>query len=409
MRTLISFQEALDTTLSCVRPVGTEVLALDRAVGRILSAELVSRVDCPSVSTSCKDGYAVRSEDLAHASPERPAVLKTTGHASAGSRSGICIRSGECVRLTTGAPVPDGADAVIAEELCENRKRQVACRSTTVPGRDILERGTDVRAGETVARPGDILTPPMIGLIASAGYDQLPVWRLPRVTVIATGDEVVLPGAPLAEGKLYAGNLLEICAWLARLGLTYRCELATDRRGAIRKAIQKHLPETDVFLSSGGAWGSEKDLILKAAETFKWTGIFHRVRMRPGKPTGFGMLKEKPLFVLPGGPPSNEMAFIQLALPALMKMSGRHSPAFPMVTAELAESVRGASDWTNLIHARVEHRPAGYRVYPLRMKSRLQSMALKNSLIIMAEGCSALEKGERVNVQVLESCDGSRG
>ncbi len=135
------------------------------------------------------------------------------------------------------------------------------------------------------------------------------------MAVIATGDEVVAPGKPLPEGKLYASNMVEICSWLSLLGLDYKTELVSDRREEIATAITKHLPDVDLFLTSGGAWGSEKDLILEVVESLNWQGIYHRVRMGPGKPVGFGLLGHKPFFFLPGGPPPTRWPFCSWPYP----------------------------------------------------------------------------------------------
>jgi molybdopterin molybdotransferase len=401
MKTFVAFKQALEASLSSVRTVGTETLVLKEAAGRVLAADLASLVDCPSTSTSGVDGYAVRSGDLDGASPKTPVALKVAGRAAAAMPFDKALRSGECVRLTTGAPLPDGADAVVAEEHCQERRQLVICSRAARPGSHVLERGRDVRKAQTTARCGATLVPAVLGLVAAAGHVQVPVYRLPQVTVIAAGDEVVLPGTPLSPGKLYASNLVEISAWLTCFGLPFRTERVPDRKETIRDVLQRYLPVTDVFLTCGGAWGSEKDLVLDAAQSLKWEGLYHRVRMYPGKPTGYGLLAGKPLFLLPGSPPANEMAFLQLALPTMMKMSGAPTGVFPLVTAGLAESVCGGSEGTHFIHARIQRDKSGFSALPLRMKSRIQSMAWKNAIIVLPEGCSRLAKGQRTHLQLM--------
>jgi molybdopterin molybdotransferase len=238
-------------------------------------------------------------------------------------------------------------------------------------------------------------------LIAAAGLGTVHVHRLPRAAVIATGDEVVAPGDPLPEGKLYASNMVEICSWLAIHRLPFETAIIRDRLDDIRTAIQNRLDRTDVFITSGGAWGSEKDLILQVASSMGWKGIYHRVRMGPGKPAGFGLLDGKPFFVLPGGPPSNEMAFLQLALPALMKMKGSDPKIFPLVPARLASAVTGEREWTEFIHARLQRADGELWVSPARLKSRLRSMAEKDALIVIPEDRAEIRAGETVDVQLL--------
>lgn len=409
MKTFIGFTEALELTLDHVAPGEEEELTLLAAVGRVLTADLTSLVDSPSISTSRKDGFAVVPEDLSAASRDHPIRLKLVGRCTAGDIRPVRMSRGEAVRVTTGALIPAGASAVIAEEFCRVEDSTVVCFNTAESDRNILQRGTDVRSKDQVAARGDRLTPARLGLIAAAGHGAVRVQRMPRAAVIATGDEVVSPGMPLPSGKLYASNMVEIGAWLSLHGIPFRTAVIPDRPQAIRKAIQRGLSETDVFITSGGAWGSEKDLILKVVADMGWTGIYHRVRMGPGKPVGFGLLDGRPFFVLPGGPPSNEMAFLQLCLPALMKMMGLGPSVFPTAAARLSDHVHGERGWTEFVHAGLKKSPAGLLAVPSRLKSRLKSMAEKEALIVIPEGRDAIPAGEMIDVQVLTSTVGPAG
>jgi molybdopterin molybdotransferase len=402
MKKFIGFREALELTLAHVSPGAVEDVPLLEAGGRILAEPVAARVDSPSLSTSRKDGYAVISEDLRAADTAHPRALKLLGSLAAGGTAACRIRHGETVRVTTGARLPEGSDAVLTEEFCRVQGETVICLNTAEPGRNILARGTDVAAGETVAEPGMRLDPPLLGLIAAAGRARVKTVRPPRAAVIATGDEVLAPGEPLAEGALYASNLVEICAFLTASGMPFESGIVKDRHGEISAAIEGRLDAADVFLTSGGAWGSEKDLILKVVETMDWNGVYHRVRIGPGKPVGFGLLYGKPFFVLPGGPPSNEMAFLQLALPALLRMAGAGPQPFPWVEARLTDTVTSADGWTEFVHARLEEDSDGLRVRPARLKSRLKSMAQKQALIVIPEERSEIPCGEVIRVQLLD-------
>lgn len=401
MKTFIGFKEALELTLANVRAGDTEIISLQQLPGRVLSEDAVARVDCPSVSTSRKDGYAVRSTDLAAASEQNPVSMQIIGQLAAGDIANLKVASGQAVRITTGAPLPEGADAVLSEEFSRKQEDKIAAHNTAEAGRNIHVRGADIRRGETIAAKDAKLTPALIGLLAAAGLDRAPVYKNPQVAVIATGDEVVAPGNPLPEGKLYASNMVALCAWLSGMGLPCTALLVADRKKEIEKAITRQLPEADVFLTSGGAWGSERDLILDVVEHLNWRGIYHRVRMGPGKPVAFGLMNGKPFFCLPGGPPSNEMAFLQLGLPALLKMKGDQAAPFPVAPARLTASVHGKKDWTDFIHARLEKREGQLWVQPARLKSGLQSMARKEALIIVPEARSELSAGETVDIQIL--------
>jgi molybdopterin molybdotransferase len=400
MKTFIGFSEALGLTLSNVSAGDMERLPLLSAVGRTLAEDVKATVDSPSVSTSRKDGYAVIPEDLKTACHGSPVHLKMVGSLSAGDIRPLCIRRGQAIRVTTGALIPEGAASVISEEFCRIEGETLVCLNTAEHGRNILRRGTDVRCGDIVAARGATLSPPPLGLIAAAGHGAVRVYRAPRAAVIATGDEVVAPGEPLPEGKLYASNMIEICAWLDLHSIPFETAIIGDRREDIRTAIQGRLERADVFITSGGAWGSEKDLILQVAADMGWTEIYHRVRMGPGKPVGFGLLGTKPFFVLPGGPPSNETAFLQLALPALLKMKGADPTPFPTAPARLAEAVIGELGWTEFIHARLEVRGGELWVRPARLKSRLKSMVEKEALIVIPEDRQQIAAGEKICVQL---------
>ncbi len=403
MQTFIGFKNALDLTLSNV-PVGkTEFIPLRQLTHRILAEDVVARVDCPSSSSSRKDGYAVVSSDISEACSQIPITLEVVGNLVAGTAREIKIGPGQTVRITTGAPLPDGADAVLSEEFCKRVENTIIAHNTAEAGRNIQAQGGEIRRGEIVAKKNRKLTPALIGLLAAAGLDGALVYRPPKVAVIATGDEVVFPGEPLSKGKLYASNLVELCSWLSLLGLDFTAAKVPDRKKDLKYAIKKKLPDVDVLLTSGGAWGSERDLILEVAECLNWQGIYHRVRMGPGKPVGFGLLGTKPFFCLPGGPPSNEMAFLQLAIPALLKMKGDHPVFFPVAAARLSETVNGKNGWTDFVHARLVYRQNQLWVYPARLKSGLQSMAAKEALIVIPEDRQILSAGDIINVQLLES------
>ena len=401
MKTFIGFKEALDITLANVSAGPTEVLPLSRLTGRTLAENIASRVDCPSLSSSRKDGYAVQSPDLAKASEDNPVTLDVVGAITAGETSGIKIQTGQTVRITTGAPLPHGADAVLAEEFCRRSSNKIIAVNTAETGRNIQARGKDIRRKEPVAGTGSRLTPALIGLLAAAGHESARVYALPKVGVIATGDEVVAPGKPLSAGKLYASNMVEICSWLSLLGLEYRAQLVSDRKEDISSAITRYLPEVDLIVTSGGAWGSEKDLILDVVEDLNWQGLYHRVRMGPGKPVGFGLLQNTPFFFLPGGPPSHEMVFLQLTIPALLKMAGGQPTLFPFAAARLSQTVKGKKKWTDFVHARIEKREDQLWVHPARLNSALQSMARKDALIIIPEDRNELAAGETIAIQLL--------
>ena len=398
MRTHIGFRDALDLTLGAILPMTTEEVPLMASPSRVLARDVFARVDSPSVTASLKDGYAVLSGDLERASSESPVRLELVGSISAGEKRTGVLRPGQAIRITTGAPIPDGADAVLAEEFSRTEGNRVVCFNDAGPGRNVQERGLDVRTGEAVGLAGTRLSPSLVGLLTSAGVSEVPVYRRPKVAVIATGDEIVHSGSKLPHGKLYASNLVEICAWLTVFGMESVSGIARDHADEIKAAIEGVLGTVDALVTSGGAWTGEKDLIVRVLNGLGWKGIYHRVRMGPGKGIAFGLLQGKPVFCLPGGPPSNEMAFLQLALPGLLAMEGWRKPLFPCTKARLTQTVRGDREWTQFIHARFGSETGETTVSPAKLKSRLQSMAYKETLIVIDEGVEELRAGDRIEV-----------
>ncbi|MEJ5357839.1 MAG: molybdopterin molybdotransferase MoeA [Desulfobacterales bacterium] len=405
METAVGFRAALALTLSRVSPLPAEELPLAGAVGRSLAAEILARVDCPLHATSRRDGYAVFSEDLRCAAPGQPVRLHLAGRSGAGDARGGRIERGEAYRVTTGAPLPEGADAVLSEEYAALEGDGVLCRNTAETGRNVLSRGADVRAGERIAEAGARLTPPLLARIAASGHARVPVVGNPRVAVLATGSELVLPGEPLTAGKLYASNLVQISGWLSRFGFPAQTGIVPDRRAAIAAALEQALSRCDALVTCGGAWGSERDLTWKAALDVGMQGVYLRVRMSPGKPVGFGLVAGKPLFLLPGGPSANETAFLTLALPALLRMRGDPLPAFPRIRVRLAAAVDGERGWTRFVPVRLAAGEDVPRAFPLRGGSQLRSLADKQALVVLPEERNGAAAGDIAGAELLEVSD----
>lgn len=349
-----------------------------------------------------KDGFAVRSEEIENASLERPVVLEVIGHAAAGLTCSQTVRPGTAVRILTGAKIPDGANAVVAEEFTVTEADRVRVTNTAEPGRNILAAGSDVALGEPMCARGDRLVPGMVGILAAAGHGEIPVYARPSVSIIATGDEVVVPGRPLTEGKLYASNLVTLNAWCRRYGMTTALDIVSDKPDAILKTLKAAAETHDAVLTSGGAWTGDRDFVVRMLETLGWKQFFHRIRIGPGKAVGFGLLNEKPVFILPGGPPSNLLAFLQIGLPGLMKLGGYKRPQLPELKVILEDTVTVRDvDWTQFIFGRLVDGDGYTHFRPLKLKSRLQSMAKAEAMVAVPEGVGEIHAGSLVPAQLL--------
>jgi len=398
---MISFNEAYRLTLERIQPLCVEEVALMSAVGRNAASDLCGLVDSPSVNVSIKDGYALRSADIAGAKEKSPVSLRLLGTVAAGGAWQGQIHQGETVRILSGAPIPDGADAVLAEEFTQLSGDIVLALNDAHPGRNILLRGSDVRCGDNLVMQGARLDPPVIGYLASAGYHSLPVFKLPSVAILATGDEVVAPGEPLLPGRLYASNLVTLAGWCARYGFAVETFIARDDERLIREKLMACLQGYDAVITSGGAWSGERDLVVRLLDDLGWEKIYHRVRIGPGKAAAFGLFAGKPVFCLPGGPPSNHMAFLQLALPGLRKMSGAREAGLPVRMMRLAEPLSGQEDWTQFEHGRLEETSDLPLFHPLAPSSRLQMMSAADAIAQIPEGVTLLPRGQIIPGQVL--------
>lgn len=395
----IGFDEALSITLECLTPLAPVSLSVSKAVGLTAAEDCPAKVDCPSEPTSSKDGYAVIWSDVANASHEQPVRLRICGTSVAGGGSKMSVTSGAAVKIMTGARIPDGADAVIAEEFAREENGWVSCFRDS--RRNIIERGFDVAKGDKLASRGEILTPAKTGLLAAGGISTIRVHPRPRVGVLATGDELVSPGEPLQAGQLYASNLVTLLSWLKHFHMEAEVAIVGDKADTLAKTAKGLLDRVDVLLTSGGAWKSDRDLTIQVLEDMGGQVIFHRVRMGPGKAVALILLDNKAVFCLPGGPPSNEMAFLQIALPGLLRLAGKAPIPFEDAEATLTKTLRGQKDWTQFFYAVRKQENGKWFVRPIENKSRLQSQANANAMIKIPEGIEELEEHSQIEVQVL--------
>lgn len=398
---MISYNQAYPLTISSITPLQTETVELMAAGGRIAAHDLPALIDSPSVDVSLKDGYAVLSADIQSAKADAPVRLSLEGSVAAGGDWGGFVCSGQVVRILSGAPVPRGADAILSEEFAVVEDDKIQALNHAEQGRNILHRGSDVACGNLLVPAGQRLYPTVIGLLAAAGYQHVPVIRRPHVAILATGDEVLAPGQPMVAGKLYASNLFTLAAWCQRYGFEVTTLVVGDDPDLIHQRMVSCLDEYDALLTSGGAWTGEHDLVVHILDELGWQKIYHRVRTGPGKAIGFGLYKDKPVFCLPGGPPSNHMAFLQLALPGLQVLAGEKRPGLPTTVARMAQTVTGQIDWTQFFHGLLRKDDLGLVFEPLKNASRLQMMARTDAIAMIPEGQEILRAGDEVLVQVL--------
>lgn len=404
----IGFAQACQLSLEHVSLLPSERRSIPAACGRVAAETIHALVDSPSVRSSTKDGYAVLSGDIQAATVENPVQLTVSGHVAAGEEIRETVSSGTAIRVLSGAPVPDGADAVLADEFAGCREDVLFATADSPPGKNIIPSGFDVKAGKILVEKGEVVTPQIGSLLAAGGHDRIKVYRMPVVGLLATGSEVLLPGQAPEPGKLFASNVILQQGWLMQHHFRTILHHAGDEHDRIRAAVKQLSAETDVLITSGGAWKGDRDLMESVFESLGWRQVFHRVRMGPGKAVGMGLLHDKPVFCLPGGPTSNAMAFWMIAVPAICKMAGfRYSP-FIEYKAPLEKEIRGDVDWTQFVDCRIVKTGDQVLLRPEKIKSRLMAIARTQAIVIISEGVSVIPAGTEVPCLCINDRNGIR-
>lgn len=417
---MISVEEALAEILSHVRPLNPERVAILDALGRVLAEEIVSDIDIPPFDNSAMDGYAVRAADVARASAESPVRLAVTGSVAAGYVSSGRVEPGTAIRIMTGAPLPDGADAVVPFEDTGDMDRSKEARleepaseievRVAVHARDNTRpAGEDMRRGEVAMSAGRVVRPQEIGVLASLGRETVLVHRRPRVAVLATGDELLEIHKPLAPGKIRNSNEYTNAALVTRTGgAPIRLGIARDTQADLTDKIRQGLEQgADLFLTSGGVSVGDYDVVKDVLGT-EGEMQFWQVNMKPGKPLAFGLLPGGvPLIGLPGNPVSAMVSFEQFARPAILKMLGHQDLDKPTVRAILDEALTN-SGRRGFIRVVVARHADGYHARSTGEQGSgvLTSMAKANGLAIVPEGILRVEAGSEVVVQMLDWPEG---
>ncbi len=398
----LGLKEALRLTLEIIKPLAAENVSLVDSIGRIAASNLNALVDSPAIDTSRKDGYAVISQEVAEATAENPVRLRLLGSMAAGGDNDFQVTPGTTVRILTGARIPAGADSVVSEEFVQQLDSEVLVETFTGPGRNIRPRGSDVALREPILKANRRITPAVAGLLAAAGYSTIPVFRNPVVGIIGTGDEIVEPGKPLPEGGVYASNIMTLAGFCHKYNMQARLTIAKDDYTDLYNALKLMSSETDAVLTSGGAWTGERDLMAQVLGELGWQGVFHRIRIGPGKAVGFGLLDKKPVFILAGGPSSNLMGYLQIALPGLLALSGHANPGLPWIKARLALDLKGEPGWTDFFYGTIEYAGDGLpEFYPMKKHAPVTSIAKATAVASLTEKQDCLLAGEIINVQFL--------
>jgi molybdopterin molybdotransferase len=400
---VLSVAEASQAILAHVAPLPAERVPLGGALHRVLATEIRSPVTLPAWDNSAMDGYAVRSVDIAHASTDRPIVLKVIESVAAGGFPSATVRVGEATRIMTGAPLPAGADTVVRVEDTDGGTERVAIRADRDATRNVRPRGEDIREGAVVLSVGQTIGPAQIGVLASVGAAYLDVVRQPRVAILGSGDELVAVeqfDQVLAGRKIVSSNTYALVAAVTdALGVPRDLGVALDTPESLRERLAAGA-DCDLILTTAGLSVGEHDYLRDVLRDMGAEMKFWRVRMRPGAPLGFGLLGKTPWLGLPGNPVSTMVTFELFARPAIRRMLG-HARLFRRpVDVVLEEPVTINARLTHFLRVIVTTHTDGTltaRLTGPQGSGIVTSMSLANALLVVPEDRTRVEPGEHLH------------
>ena len=399
---MLTVEEARERVLAHFRPLEAAEVPLSAALGRILAGDAVSSEYLPPFTNSAMDGYAVRSSDAHGASAASPKRLRLVGEVPAGSVYAGTVGAGEAVRILTGAPLPDGADAVLEQEQAEAGEGWVSLLAEAPAGNNLRHPGEDVKPGDVLAPGGTELGPAEIALLAALGVHPVRVTRRPRVAILSTGDELAPLGEPLRPGQIRESNGPYLVAAVQRAGgEPLPLGIARDRAEEIRAKLAA-ARDADLILTSGGVSVGDYDLV-KQILGEQGDIQFWRVRMRPGKPVAFGHLGETPLLGLPGNPVSAAVTFELFGRPAIRTMLGCRQVERPLVDVVLAGEPIQRIDRRNFVRARLDSRDGTLTATPTGAQGShiISSLRGATALLIIMEGEGIVHPGDHLPALLL--------
>jgi molybdopterin molybdotransferase len=395
---MLKYESALKAVLEKAKRLEAVTIHPENASGCVLAENLKAEFDMPPFAKSAMDGYALRVRDLENA----PGELKCTGTVKAGGKFAGAVGKGECVKIMTGAPLPGGADCVVMVEETENtgRRGYVRMRRRARRWQNVCFKGEDIKRGKVILKKGMIIRGPEAGICAALGRARIKVYRRPRVAVLNTGDEIIEPGGRRSAEKIYNSNGPMLRAALSALGIKAGyLGIAADRKDELERSIRRGL-KNDILLLSGGVSMGDFDLVPRVLRKCGVREVFHRVKIKPGKPVYFGVKDGKLVFGVPGNPVSTYLTFLVLIKPAVEKMMGK-KPVLDVRRGVLKENYRQKAGRKHFVPGVVREEKRELHVHPVagyHGSADITSLSPANAFMIVGETVTSLKKNTPVNV-----------
>ncbi|EPB8147279.1 gephyrin-like molybdotransferase Glp [Clostridium perfringens] len=403
MKKFIALEEALEILNKNTRALKSEVVSIKDSLKRVLYGDVKSKINNPPFNKSVFDGYAFKSEDSKGTSKENPIDLKIVDEIFAGMWPEIEIKSGEAIRIMTGAPIPVGADCVLKQEETERHGDLVKIFKEMKSNENISFMGEDIKIGETLIKKGKRLDYADLGIMASSGISEVIVYKKPKVSIISTGDEVCDINSTLKPGKIYDSNLYSLSARIEELGYNLlSMEHVGDNILKIGEAIEKAFEKSDIVFTTGGASVGEKDLMQKVSESIGFEKLFWKIKIKPGSAVVYSKRQEKILISLSGNPNAALTTFELLGKSVLKKLEGEEENInIKREKGILMDSFNKKSPQRRFLRGNVIYDEKGAKVYITQIKSGngiLSSLLNANCLIEIEKGNEGLNRGEVVNI-----------
>ncbi len=401
---LTSLEDALEKTFSLVVLNPIEEIEIGNAFNRILAIDIITEFDLPPFDRSAMDGYALKAEDSFGASPKNPKKIKLSGKIEIGETSTLILKKGEGIRISTGAPIPDGADCVIKIEDTEIQNEIIQLYSSIPPGKNVSRRGEDIKKGTIVLKKGIDLKAEHIALLTSLGFSKVKVRVKPRISIFSSGDELLEPGDSLQPGKIYNSNTPMISTLVKQYGgNVVRGETVKDHKSTIKKRLVEATHDSQIIIFTGGTSVGSKDYL---PEIINESGVtlVHGVAHRPGAPVLIGSLGDTLVFCLPGTPVAAYVSFLKIAGLALRRMLGCQilDPRIEIMAVIDKDVPVSGLGYLHYLRVHLERTKDKIIAVPVKLKGSgiISSLTSSDGIVEIPPHQEGLKKGENIIVKI---------